>query len=246
MQPAPHARVPRAGPFDIRLKGGSQHGKRCMLCHTCAASSATPARADDGIPPVPPRPQVAVLAAAALLAVAMYRLLFPSGRPVYLVDFSVHKVRRAQAARRMRPMAHAPHCVGAAWRRGAAGHRIKRQARLGASCKCFKRHRAIAPRPSGSACSSACGHRAQHRRMQQRSPAPTPAPNTHKHTRPRLHPTRSQGLDEWKFPKAWFVPQSRQVGKGKFTEDDLDFQEKILMRCVPASWQLDCLSMRIS
>ena len=39
-----------------------------------------------------------------------------------------------------------------------------------------------------------------------------------------------RGRDDWKFPKEWFIPQSKEVGKGKFTPDDLDFQEKILMR----------------
>ncbi|KAI8474465.1 MAG: FAE1/Type III polyketide synthase-like protein-domain-containing protein [Monoraphidium minutum] len=39
-----------------------------------------------------------------------------------------------------------------------------------------------------------------------------------------------KGLEEWKFPKEWFLPHSTRVGKGKFTEDDLQFQEKILMR----------------
>jgi hypothetical protein len=38
-----------------------------------------------------------------------------------------------------------------------------------------------------------------------------------------------KGLDAWKFPKEWFLPQS--AAKGKFTKDDLQFQEKILMRC---------------
>jgi hypothetical protein len=37
-----------------------------------------------------------------------------------------------------------------------------------------------------------------------------------------------QGLEEWKFPKDWFLPQSK--GTGKFNADDLEFQEKILMR----------------
>ncbi|KIZ01890.1 3-ketoacyl-CoA synthase 19 [Monoraphidium neglectum] len=72
---------------------------------------------------------VAVVAAVGLLAVLLLRLLFPSERPTYLVDFSVHK-----------------------------------------------------------------------------------------------------GQEEWKFPKEWFLPHSARVGKGRFTEDDLDFQEKILMR----------------
>lgn len=71
----------------------------------------------------------AVVVVAALLLYAVYKALFPSGRPTYLIDFSVHK-----------------------------------------------------------------------------------------------------GLDEWKFPKEWFLPQSALVGKGRFTQDDLDFQEKILMR----------------
>jgi hypothetical protein len=35
---------------------------------------------------------VAVVAAVGLLAVLLLRLLFPSERPTYLVDFSVHKV----------------------------------------------------------------------------------------------------------------------------------------------------------
>lgn len=38
-------------------------------------------------------PKLAALAGALLLAYALYRYLFPAGRPTYLVDFSVHKVR---------------------------------------------------------------------------------------------------------------------------------------------------------
>ncbi|GBF92374.1 hypothetical protein Rsub_05576 [Raphidocelis subcapitata] len=37
-----------------------------------------------------------------------------------------------------------------------------------------------------------------------------------------------KGLEEWKFPKDWFLPQSRETGH--FNDDDLQFQEKILMR----------------
>lgn len=37
-----------------------------------------------------------------------------------------------------------------------------------------------------------------------------------------------KGLDEWRFPKDWFLPQSRATGK--FSEDDLVFQERILYR----------------
>ena len=46
-----------------------------------------------------------------------------------------------------------------------------------------------------------------------------------------LDPPRAQGLDEWRLAKDAFVPLSKQVGAGKFTDDDLDFQGKILMRC---------------